>query len=896
MLKKLFKILMYFTFFFLLIVTLIVVLAKIYEKEIKQYAISYLNEYLTAEVHVDNVQLDLLKRFPQATLVFQNAHIEDINNKAQGDTMLFAKELLLKFNFWEIFDGKYNVTHVEAIDAKLNLSVNENGQENYLIWKKTDSIVKKEFRFNLEEVICANTQIRYHNVLTKQNYSTNASILNLSGAFTESNFDLDIKSDLIINAVTIKDLTYIKNERTILNTVLNVDKINNKYSIESCKMEISGLSFDVSGEYLADTSYCDLKIAGNNLQLNKVFTVFPSVFFEKFTAYKSDGVLDFNASIIGLSSKQNLPKIEAAFTISEGSLTEAETGMELNQLQLNGTFTNEDFGELDIDKISATMLNSSFEASLNIKNFDVPDVDLNLIGNLDLNSLQQFFRFKNLKYLNGKLDFNVTVKGKSEDGTFKPRKATGKFKIDNVNLKTNINELEYSSLNGNFTLQDGDAYISSCSGNIFNSDFNIEGKLKNFLPFILSRDEQLTIEADLDSKFIDLSQITRMAASANAQRGAAPESILPDYLAFNLNATIGQLQYGKFDANNLRGVVTLDKQNLIGENVRFKANEGSYKANFEFDGSNANNYLFTSNAKARKINVTNFFTEFDNFGQVFIQDHHVKGISDATVDFACALDNGFIIKQNTILAKLDLELRDGELINLAILQEIALYLEGNKMIKPFVNTELMAEKLRHITFSDLSNHIEIQKEKIIIPRMKIASSVMDIEIKGEHRFNDSINYGVNFRLKDVLMKSNQDEFGPIIDDGSGLRIFMSMTGTVDNPIFGLDKEEKKLARKEKVEIEKQNMKSILKEELGLFKKDTTLGEYRNKSKPPVQFEFEWNEGDTTVNSVEEEFTPEKRAKRRNGLRNMMNKVESKFESSEEGKKNDTIRLEFDEDL
>jgi hypothetical protein len=248
------------------------------------------------------------------------------------------------------------------------------------------------------------------------------------------------------------------------------------------------------------------------------------------------------------------------------------------------------------------------------------------------------------------------------------------------------------------------------------------------------------------------------------------------------------------------------------------------------------------------------------------------------------------------LAKLDLELRDGELINLAILQEIALYLEGNKMIKPFVNTELMAEKLRHITFSDLSNHIEIQKEKIIIPRMKIASSVMDIEIKGEHGFNDSINYGVNFRLKDVLMKSNQDEFGPIIDDGSGLRIFMSMTGTVDNPIFGLDKEEKKLARKEKVEIEKQNMKSILKEELGLFKKDTTLGEYRNKSKPPVQFEFEWNEGDTTVNSVEEEFTPEKRAKRRNGLRNMMNKVESKFESSEEGKKNDTIRLEFDEDL
>ena len=101
MLKKIRKFLLYFTFCFLLIVTAIVILAKVYTQEIKQYAISYLNQYLTTEVHVDNVRLDLLKRFPQATLVFENAHIEDLNNAATGDTMLFAKELLLKFDFIE---------------------------------------------------------------------------------------------------------------------------------------------------------------------------------------------------------------------------------------------------------------------------------------------------------------------------------------------------------------------------------------------------------------------------------------------------------------------------------------------------------------------------------------------------------------------------------------------------------------------------------------------------------------------------------------------------------------------------------------------------------------------------------------------------------------------------
>ena len=109
MLKKFGKILLYLTFFFLLVLLIIVILAKIYNKEIKEYALSYLNQYLTTEVHVDNVRLDLLKRFPQATLVFENAHIEDVNNSAAGDTMLFAKELLLKFDFLEVFNGQYTV-------------------------------------------------------------------------------------------------------------------------------------------------------------------------------------------------------------------------------------------------------------------------------------------------------------------------------------------------------------------------------------------------------------------------------------------------------------------------------------------------------------------------------------------------------------------------------------------------------------------------------------------------------------------------------------------------------------------------------------------------------------------------------------------------------------------
>jgi len=175
--------------------------------------------------------------------------------------------------------------------------------------------------------------------------------------------------------------------------------------------------------------------------------------------------------------------------------------------------------------------------------------------------------------------------------------------------------------------------------------------------------------------------------------------------------------------------------------------------------------------------------------------------------------------------------------------------------------------------------------------MDISSNVMDIGVKGLHHFNNQIDYGFNFRLRDALMKENKEpEFGSIIDDGTGYRIYLSMTGTVDDPVFGIDKDEKRLARKKKVQSEKQTLKAVLKEELGLYKKDSSIGSVKAKNKSDVQFEVEWDESDTSVSPVENEFSQGKRRERRNVMKNWLKNIESKFDSS--GTK-DSVHLEFD---
>lgn len=901
MLSRLVKISLNVTLVFLIIITAGVALAKMYEQEIKQYLVSYLNKYVTTEVEIDDIHLSFWRRFPQASVSFENTLIHDQNNPAENDTMLFAEDLVLEFNIWEVFSGNYTVQHIEATNTVLNLSVNANGQENYLIWKTSDAPQKEDFQFDLKEVVLNNARIRYQNAISNQDYAMHPSKAVLTGAFNEAQFDLGISSNMTIQHFRIKDLTYVKNEEVVLKTQLKVDKTSKKYHLKDGSLKVGGLPFLINGSYTQDPSFCDFHITGNQLVLHEVFSVFPAQFFDKFVSYKSDGNLSFEAWINGPISKFSPPHIASNFIVESGSLTEPQSGITLQPLQFEGYFNSHDNGteNLSIKNLSASLLHSQISGKINIRDFDDPTVELNLKGNADLASVHQFFNIGGINYLNGTVNFNANIRGKTREGAFRTSYSKGKFIAKNVNLQASSSPLEYTQINGVFQLNNGNAIIKNCTGNIYRSDVTLNGIIKNVVPYVFARQGLLMIEADLRSSRFDLKEIMKMATSVNQSRGYAPAPLFPPDLAFNLNTQIDELFYGKFDAIDLRGIAQLKNQLLTVKQMRFKANEGSFSASAELDGRTPNNYLFTSNARLKNIDLQNLLDEFDNFGQVFLQSHHIKGVTSANIRLATGLDNGFNIYKNSIRSSLKFKVRKGELIRLPALIDVADYLHQNKLIRPFVNTEKLSEQIEHITFSDLENEILIQNQKIIIPKMNIESSALDINIKGEHGFNDSIDYGLNFRLRDVLMKEDKDAaFGTILDDGTGYRLYLSMGGTVNHPVFSLDKEERKQARREKMIQEKETIKAVLKQELGLFKKDSSVKAVSVKKNTPVTFEVDFEQSEADSNSNEgsplnlDRDKKEKNKKPPGKLKRAMLRLES--EKNEEEKP--TFELEIDEDL
>ncbi|HEX2615995.1 MAG TPA: AsmA-like C-terminal region-containing protein, partial [Flavobacteriales bacterium] len=211
--------------------------------------------------------------------------------------------------------------------------------------------------------------------------------------------------------------------------------------------------------------------------------------------------------------------------------------------------------------------------------------------------------------------------------------------------------------------------------------------------------------------------------------------------------------------------------------------------------------------------------EFQDFGQHFLTHDMLKGRSHAQLMLTAAVMPDFSLDQDRLYCVADVTVDNGELNGHPSLLQVANYLQTNKLVSPFVDTDMLREKLQHVAFAHLENRIEIKDRRVFLPQMLVKSSVMDIEVSGTHGFDGAVDDHLNFRLGDLFRTadSGHDEFGPIIDDGTGLRVFLHMYGTTDALEFGNDGAMAAAKRKEKMKQETAQFKSIIK---GVFSGDT----------------------------------------------------------------------------
>jgi hypothetical protein len=813
------------SFFFFLISS--VLLLFFYEDEIKDAIIGELNTHLNSEIKVDpkNIDLTIISTFPNTAINFKEITCFEVTKNKNRDTLFFAEKISLQFNVMNIINENYSINYILFSGLDLRLKVDEHGQNNYSIWKSNDttSTAKSKVDFSLEDVELENIKIAFTNKKEKTKIILDIEDVFLKGDFKEINYSLKSKGKLFLEKFIYKKINYANNKNITYSFEMAVN--NELYVFKKSEFKINDVLVELSGEFQTKNKiiYSNLNFSGKNLELTSALSLLPKSQQDRIKEYEGTGKFNLSGKLSGPLNSEDLPLIESEFGIANAQLTYKPNKITATNITLNGKYNNKNgYDELELKNIQAFLNNNKLNGDFRMINFNEPYIDSRFSLNANLSEVLAFYPIDTIENLSGKIDLRAQIKGKlsmlKQDLTDASNYAKGNANFKDVSLKFKNDKNTWDFPFANIEFSGKDLQTDSIKLIVGKNDFELKGTLTNFIPWLFKKNEPISISATSFSDFISVDEIINNSSSESSNK----EFSFPENFTFQLNTFINKLNLGKFNAEKINGEIKLINNKLFSDNLSFDAMGGKVQLKGLFE-EREKDILMKGSTTLTNIDVKRMMYELNNFAQEEILDKHVKGVGNFSIDFSTLWDKKWKCKPEEIIALLNININQGELKEYKPIEKLSKFID--------------LKELQNIKFNELKCELEIKNKVISVSKTNIQNSALNLEFYGKHDFDNNIDYHIKLLLSDFLAKRPgknkqfDDELSFTEKDPDNKRtVFLSMKGNIKDPIIKFDRKAMKEKIKEDIKNEKNNLKAILNEEFGLFKKDTTLNRKTNSNK------------------------------------------------------------------
>ena len=702
-----------FFFIVFLVVTSGVIIAYVYQDKVKSFLVAEITKKLEAETGVSDIEFSVLRKFPMASLSFKQIWCKSVGTNMTHDTLFYADRLFLQFHILDIFSNKYSITQIDLENARVNIEYNKYGQDNYHFWKETPSGdstgTGNALSINLDKMVFDNTHFTYTHGKKDYNYEIVANHLEASGSLMENFGALSLDYDILVEKLRIKNTDYLNHKRLIGSVNLAVD--SSVYEIKSGNLSVDGLRISVDGyleggEENGNSIFRELSLRfrGSNLNIERTLALLPDT--KILEPYTFSGNTDLIVSISGdLGGKEELT-VRVDFKTHDASLTIDSLNLIFTHIDLDGMYTSKhaqnnegtrskDQQYVDVYKFSSQIGFDEFHGSFKLWNFGKMKLDLKVAGELDLENLKDSNVpvLDSMLVIEGNVGFEISTKGSLKAYTDHKRNyirnvgVKGFIDVKNLRMQRKRYSLPIEVGEGRFVLSGNDVLVKELSIKVESSDLVLDGYFQNVIPFILMENQDLFVDAQLSSDLIDLNELLK-DYSSSSKTDTVYELELPNHIEFNLTTDIEQLIFRRFNANEIVGRLKLKDQKLIASDLKFRSMDGLITLNGLIDGSGSK-LLVSCDVAIKDINITKMFYAFENFGQNYITDSHIKGIVTADLQFVSVWNKDLTIIEDKIYTKADISIVKGELINNKSLLALSDY--------------IAISELEHVRFSTLRN-------------------------------------------------------------------------------------------------------------------------------------------------------------------------------------------------
>ncbi len=848
--RKLRNILLTLLSVFFIVVLAGILLARIFEQQVTSYIIKEVNKNLTTEISISEVNLSLLKKFPDASVIFNEVLIKSANPEADPfmpDTLLFAEQVFLNFNIIDLIRSDYSLNDLQFSNGVINIFISRNGKENYQFWSGNNTVSDESLKIELELVRFSDVRFFMENQATQTILDIYSRKSSMTGSFTAENFKLKAQIQGQINSYSRDGLRYIDNKA--LRVDVSVIRQQQNFAVTTEKLQIGSINLHTEGELNTQhESSVDLKITGSQIAIPSFMDYFPMLKKKIPSGMEYDGEFDMMLSVTGVVSKTSMPHLEAVYSIDKASIDYMEKGIRISGINVSGIYSNGDRNRSEssviyMDQISAILNNSRISGKFRMLDFRMPGIECYINGKIKLENIQDLLPGNANRFL-GYADTELFISGRNLSDfkftrdDFSRLRYKGTVIVRNLNLIREENTEVLKDINANIII-DKHLIVNDLNGYMFNNNLHLSGRIDNWYEYFIDGSGTLWTDLNVYSdKFILDSALVLMSSDTGRveRKDEDMEEVQTAKLHIKLNFWFDEFRFQSVAAGDVRGELIYEpgllKVNHVAGNTMMGS--ASSQATIEFYDDKAFSVL--SSSRINGIDIKEVFTSFNNFSQEFIQDKHLEGKVSGSVDFYGEFNSFMKLDMKTFLVDAELNIKEGELIGFEPMEQLSRFID--------------VEELQHIHFSELKNEIFIRNGEVVIPQMDIYSSAMNLSGSGIHSFDNYYNYKIRLSLSEVLAKkmrrkrNTENEFGIVEETRQGrLNVYLSIDGTPEGTEISYNRKAAVTDLRQKMDEEKTSMKEIIRDEYGLFIKDSLIRRDTSVTERP-DFIIEWDADST----------------------------------------------------
>jgi hypothetical protein len=606
----------------LLVVLLLLAAPLLFKDRIAARVKAAVNENLNARVDWRDVGLTFFRDFPNLTLTLDSLTAVGVA-QFRTDTLAAVRHFRVSVDLGSAIGsvigngGPIVVRTIELDKPRLHLIKTEAGAANWDITKKTAQAEKpagapKPMAVSLRKFEITDASVTFDNRQSKLDAKVQGYDQTLTGDFSRDLVDVKTRAAADTVTVTFAGIPYLNRVRLALTADVHADLAKKLYTLKQTGLKLNDLALGVTGSANAGGKNLglDLAFSAPSTKFLSILSLVPAVYAHDFDKVKTSGTIAVNGRVKGEYGDSAFPSFAINTKVDNGAFQYPDLPLPARDIFVDLNLTNPggsaDNTVVKLDRFHVMLGRNPIDANMVLRTpVSDPDVDARVKGRVDLADVRRTLKLEGIDQLSGTVAADASVRTRMsyvDQKQYEKVNASGSVDVANMTVKGKTLPKPLAIQQASLRLAPERAELRSFQGTVGSSDLAASGTIDNLLGFML-RDDTLSGVATVRSNRFNLDEWK----SGEGDLEVIP---VPANIAFDLDATVAQLTYGKLEMRNARGRVRIRNQRATLEDFRMNTLGGEIGLTGFYDTKNLAKPAFDVGLKMTKIDIPSAFQAF----------------------------------------------------------------------------------------------------------------------------------------------------------------------------------------------------------------------------------------------------------------------------------------------